>query len=43
LSIPTINSFRARIKEKLGVKSSGELMLHAMRHCLHEGGSGGAK
>jgi DNA-binding NarL/FixJ family response regulator len=43
LTIATINSFRARIKEKLGVKSSSELMLHAMRYCLQEGGSGGAK
>ncbi len=43
LTIATINSFRARIKEKLGVKSSSELMLHAMRYCLQEGGSGGGK
>jgi DNA-binding NarL/FixJ family response regulator len=37
LTIATINSFRARIKEKLNVKSSSELMLHAMRHSLQEG------
>jgi DNA-binding NarL/FixJ family response regulator len=45
LTVATINSFRARIKEKLDVKSSGELMLHAMRHCFQEGAvpSGGAK
>jgi DNA-binding NarL/FixJ family response regulator len=29
LSIPTINSFRNRIKEKLSLKSSNEVMLHA--------------
>ena len=38
LSAATINSFRARIKEKLDLKSSSELMLHAMRHVLQEGG-----
>jgi DNA-binding NarL/FixJ family response regulator len=43
LTIATINSFRARIKEKLGVKSSSELMLHAMRYCLQEGGSRSTK
>jgi DNA-binding NarL/FixJ family response regulator len=37
LTVATINSFRARIKEKLDVKSSGELLLHAMRHCFQEG------
>jgi DNA-binding NarL/FixJ family response regulator len=42
LTIATINSFRARIKDKLSLKSSSELMLHAMRYCLQEGGSGGA-
>jgi DNA-binding NarL/FixJ family response regulator len=42
LTVATINSFRARIKEKLDIKSSSELMLHAMRHCLHEGGGSGA-
>src|SRR5664279_2269988 len=30
LSIPTINSFRNRIKEKLKLKSSNEVMLHAI-------------
>ena len=43
LTIATINSFRARIKEKLGLKSSSELVLHAMRYCLEEGGTGGGK
>jgi DNA-binding NarL/FixJ family response regulator len=37
LTIATINSFRARIKEKLSLKSSSELVLHAMRHCFQEG------
>lgn len=37
LTVATINSFRARIKEKLHLKSSSELMLHAMRHVLQEG------
>src|SRR5579872_5716572 len=32
LTMATINSFRSRIKEKLQIKSSSELMLHAMRH-----------
>lgn len=31
LSIPTINSFRARIKEKLGLKDSTALLLHAVQ------------
>jgi len=31
LSIPTINSFRNRIKEKLQLKSSTEVMLHAIQ------------
>jgi DNA-binding NarL/FixJ family response regulator len=43
LTITTINSFRARIKEKLQLKGSSELVLHAMRHCLQGGGSGGVK
>jgi DNA-binding NarL/FixJ family response regulator len=30
LTIPTINSFRNRIKEKLQLKSSTEVMLHAI-------------
>jgi DNA-binding NarL/FixJ family response regulator len=29
LSIPTVNSFRNRIKEKMGFKNSTELLLHA--------------
>ncbi|HWD18354.1 MAG TPA: response regulator transcription factor [Verrucomicrobiae bacterium] len=37
LTIPTINSFRARIKEKLSLRSSNELVMHAMRHSFHEG------
>lgn len=43
LTITTINSFRARIKEKLQLKSSSELVLHAMRHCLQIGGPAGVK
>ena len=39
LTITTINSFRARIKEKLSLKSSSELVLQAMRHCLQSSGS----
>ena len=31
LTIPTIHSFRNRIKEKLKLKSSTELLLHAMQ------------
>jgi DNA-binding NarL/FixJ family response regulator len=31
LTIPTINSFRARIKEKLQLKNSTEMMLHAIQ------------
>ena len=31
LTIPTINSFRLRIKEKLELKNSTELMLHAIQ------------
>lgn len=42
LTIATINSFRARIKEKLSLKSSSELALHAMRHCFQEGARPGA-
>jgi DNA-binding NarL/FixJ family response regulator len=38
LTIPTINSFRARIKEKLNLKSSTEVMLHAI-HWVREGGT----
>ena len=36
LSIATINSFRNRIKEKLNLKNSTELMLHAI-HWVREG------
>jgi DNA-binding NarL/FixJ family response regulator len=43
LTITTINSFRARIKEKLQLRSSSELVLHAMRHCLQNDGTGGVK
>lgn len=35
LTIPTINSFRARIKEKLGLKNSSELLLEAV-HWVQE-------
>jgi DNA-binding NarL/FixJ family response regulator len=38
LTIPTINSFRARIKEKLQLKSSTEVMLHAI-NWVREGGA----
>jgi len=38
LTIPTINSFRGRIKEKLQLKSSTEVMLHAI-HWIREGGA----
>lgn len=31
VAVPTINSFRNRIKEKLGLKSSTEVMLHAIQ------------
>jgi DNA-binding NarL/FixJ family response regulator len=31
VTIPTINSFRNRIKEKLGLKTSTEVMLHAIQ------------
>ena len=36
LSIPTINSFRNRIKEKLKLKSSNEVMLHAIHWFCEE-------
>jgi DNA-binding NarL/FixJ family response regulator len=36
LTIPTINSFRARIKEKLNLKTSTEVMLHAIQWCKEE-------
>jgi DNA-binding CsgD family transcriptional regulator len=31
VTIPTVNSFRNRIKDKLGLKSSTEVMLHAIQ------------
>src|SRR4051794_4174828 len=31
VTIPTVNSFRNRIKEKLGLKTSTEVMLHAIQ------------
>jgi len=37
LTIPTINSFRHRIKQKLGLKSSTEVMLHAIQWVQGEG------
>jgi len=37
VTIPTVNSFRNRIKEKLQLKSSTEVMLHAI-HWSREGG-----
>jgi len=36
VTIPTVNSFRNRIKEKLGLKSSTEVMLHAIQW-VHDG------
>jgi DNA-binding NarL/FixJ family response regulator len=39
LSIATIHSFRNRIKEKLDLKNSTELMLHAI-HWVREGSAG---
>jgi DNA-binding CsgD family transcriptional regulator len=39
LSVATINSFRNRIKEKLNLKNSTELMLHAIQW-VHEGPAG---
>jgi DNA-binding NarL/FixJ family response regulator len=38
LSIPTINSFRNRIKDKLHLKSSTEVMLHAVQWLRDEAG-----
>ena len=38
LSIPTINSFRNRIKEKLNLKSSTEVMLHAVQWLNEQAG-----
>jgi len=39
LTIATINSFRARIKEKLGLKSSTELLLNAIHWVQEQTGS----
>ncbi|MDB6111383.1 MAG: two component transcriptional regulator, LuxR family [Pedosphaera sp.] len=36
LGIPTINSFRSRIKEKLNLKTSTEVMLHAIQWVREE-------
>ncbi len=38
LSIPTINSFRARIKDKLQLRTAGELTLRAMQWVQDEAG-----
>jgi len=38
LSIPTINSFRNRIKDKLTLKSSTEVMLHAVQWLNEQAG-----
>ena len=40
VTLPTVNSFRNRIKEKLQLKSSTEVMLHAI-HWSREAGSQG--
>jgi DNA-binding NarL/FixJ family response regulator len=37
VTIPTVNSFRNRIKEKLGLKTSTEVMLHAIQWVQGEG------
>jgi DNA-binding CsgD family transcriptional regulator len=37
LTIPTIHSFRNRIKEKLQLKNASELMLHAMQWVTRKG------
>jgi DNA-binding NarL/FixJ family response regulator len=42
LSVATINSFRARIKEKLGLKTSTELLLRAI-HWVKDEAAGKAK
>jgi DNA-binding NarL/FixJ family response regulator len=41
LSVPTINSFRARIKEKLGLSSASELAVYAARWAQRENGIAG--
>ena len=33
----TVESYRARIKQKLGLKSGGELMRYAIRHAQDRG------
>ena len=38
LNIATINTFRARIKEKLQLKTSTELLLHAIQWYRENGG-----
>lgn len=37
VTVPTVNSFRNRIKEKLGLKSSTEVMLHAIQWVQDDG------
>jgi DNA-binding NarL/FixJ family response regulator len=37
VTVPTVNSFRNRIKEKLGLKTSTEAMLHAIQWVEREG------
>jgi len=37
VTIATVNSFRNRIKEKLGLKTSTEVMLHAIQWCREDG------
>lgn len=37
VTVPTVNSFRNRIKEKLGLKTSTETMLHAIQWVEREG------
>jgi DNA-binding NarL/FixJ family response regulator len=39
LTVATINSFRARIKEKLQLKNSTELLLHAIHWVREQTGS----
>jgi DNA-binding NarL/FixJ family response regulator len=36
VTVPTVNSFRARIKEKLHLKSATEVMLHAIQWCRED-------
>jgi DNA-binding NarL/FixJ family response regulator len=37
VTVATVNSFRNRIKEKLGLKTSTEVMLHAIQWCREDG------